>query len=276
MPSIAAIVVQWFGDMTNCVASSYVGSVLALAPNHTNMKLRHLSFIPVYLLLASCAEHVVAGHGATKTETQALPSTTFDKVAISAPVDAHISIGGAPSLSFEGFANLFPYLHTEVSNGTLRIFTDEGTELSTDKNVIANITLPSLAGLALHGSSDAIVNGVVQVPKFALDVSGSAAVDIQEVHVQTFDADMSGSADLKIGTGDIGDGSFEVSGSGAIKAFGVMQQHTALELSGSADVEVAVADKLDVDISGAGSVVYKGHPKITQEVSGSGSIREAN
>jgi hypothetical protein len=240
------------------------------------MKSRYLLVIPACLFLTSCVDHVVAGHGVTKTETKALPATAFDKVEISAPVDAHISIGSSASLSFEGFANLFPYLHTEVRNGTLRIFTDEGTEISTDKNITANITLPSLAGLSLHGSSDAVVNGAVQVPKFALDVSGSAAVDIQEVHVQAFEADMSGSSDLKLGVGDIGDGSFEVSGSGSIKAFGVAQRNTSLELSGSAEVEVSVSDNLNVDISGAGSVLYKGHPKVTQDVSGSGSITEAN
>lgn len=238
------------------------------------MKLHYLFVVPVCFLLASCVDHVVAGHGSAKTETRSLPAAAFDKVEISAPVDAHINVGSAASLSFEGFANLMPYLHTEVRNGTLRIFTDEGTELSTDRNVIANITLPTLTGLALHGSSDAIVSGAVRAARFGLDVSGASAVDIQEVHVQSFDADMSGSADLKLGTGEIREGSFEVSGSASIKAFGVQQQQTTLDLSGSTDAEVA--DKLNVDISGAGSVRYKGHPKITQDVSGSGSVEEAN
>lgn len=241
------------------------------------MKLSYLAFtITASLLFASCIGDAVVGHGRMKTETVQLSSTDFDKIKISAPVDAHITVGGQPSLSFEGYANLLPYLHTEVRNGVLRIFVDDVTELHAGKNIVANISLPSLTALDLSGSSDAVVSGAINAQDFELDVSGAASVDINEVHVQRFSADMSGSADLTLQHGDINTGSFEVSGNGAIKAFGVSQQRTTLELTGSADAEVNVTSDLEVDISGAGSVVYKGHPRIAQEISGAGSIRDGN
>jgi hypothetical protein len=228
------------------------------------------------LLLSACAEHIVEGHGTVKTETRQLSSTGFTKVAIHAPVDVHITVGGAPSLSLEGYANLMPYLHTTVRDNTLRIFVDEYTELHTGRKVQVNISMPSLSALDLSGSCDAVVSGLVNSPDFALDVSGAASVDISEIHVNAFSADMSGSADLRLGSGQINTGSFDISGSGAIKAFGVTQQNTTLDLTGSADAEVTVAARLDVDISGAGNVAYKGHPNITQDVNGAGSIRDAN
>jgi hypothetical protein len=240
------------------------------------MKLRHLLFVAGGLSLGACNGPVITGHGSTKREAKALPATAFDKIEISAPVDAHISVGGGPSLSLEGFANLLPYIHTEVRNGTLRIFTDDITELNTDKNIIANITLPSLAGLQLNGSSDAIVSGAVNARDFDLGISGSGGVDIKELHVQSFKADLSGSAELNLGAGDIGDGSFQVSGSGEIKAFGVSQRQASLDIAGSGEAEVSVADQLKIEVSGAGSVAYKGHPRITQDISGSGDIKDAN
>ncbi len=34
-------------------------------------------------------------------------------------------------------------------------------------------------------------------------------------------------------------------------------------------------DELDARISGAGSVSYEGNPRVTQQVSGAGSVRQA-
>jgi hypothetical protein len=228
------------------------------------------------LLSASCGKHVIEGSGPSKTVGRDLGGKTFNSVEISAPVDAHITVGGSPSLSFDGYANIIPYLRTEVRNNVLRIYVDEITDIDANKNVIANITIPSLTGLDLSGSSDAIVTGPINVPEFSLDVSGASTIDLQELHVQNFNGDMSGSTKLILRSGEINNGSYDVSGSGEISAFGVTQQTASLDLSGSGEAEVNVASKLKVEVSGAGNVRYKGHPAITQDISGAGSVTDAN
>ena len=241
------------------------------------MKIHYI--LPICFLLISfmaCRERAVEGHGAAKTETKQLGSATFSNIEIDAPVDAHITIGAAPSLTFEGYANVLPYLHSEVNGNTLHIYTDEHTDLNVRKNITATITLPSLSGLDISGASDAVVSGIVNVPHFTLGMSGAGSVDIKELHVQTFDANLSGSAGISLRKGDIDAGSFDVSGSGNINAFGVTQRTASLDLAGSADAEVTVTGKLDVKISGTGSVKYKGHPAVTQEISGVGSVTDAN
>jgi hypothetical protein len=241
------------------------------------MKLQFILLAPAFvLLLSSCGRHYIAGHGDVKTQTVALQSPDFDRVEIEAPVDAHITVGGPASLSFEGYANVIPHLRTEVIKGVLHIFTDDATDIHTDKQIIAHITVPALTGLDLSGSSDAVVAGAVNASDFSLDVSGASSVDIQDLHVKTFSADMSGSTNLTLRNGDIGNGNFEVSGSGEIYAFGVSQQSATLDLSGAAEAEVNVTGKLDVEISGAGSVLYKGHPAVSQDISGAGSVKAAD
>jgi hypothetical protein len=228
------------------------------------------------ILTASCGRRVIEGSGPSKTEGRNVSGKTFTSIEISAPVDAHITVGGAPSLSFDGYANIIPHLRTEVRDSVLRIYVDETTDIDANKNVIANITIPSLEGLDLSGSSDATVAGPINVPEFSLDVSGASTVDLQELHVQSFSSDMSGSTKLILRSGDINNGSFDVSGSGEINAFGVAQQTATLDLSGSAEAEVNVATKLRVEVSGSGNVRYKGHPSITQDISGAGSVTDAN
>lgn len=230
----------------------------------------------LFLSLTACRDQVVVGRGASKTEVRKLESAAFTNIKIDAPVNARITIGGTPSLTFEGYANVLRYLRSEIRGNTLHIFTDEQTDLDVRKNITAIITVPSLTGLDISGSVDAVIAGAINVPDFKVDMSGAGSVDIQELHVRSFDADLSGSAELTLGSGDVGAGSFDVSGSGDISAFGVTQRDVSLDLAGSANAEVTATGKLHVEISGSGSVKYKGHPAVTQDISGSGSITDAN
>jgi hypothetical protein len=241
------------------------------------MKLQYLLLAPaLVVLLSSCGKHHITGHGESRNESIPLKSTDFDRVQIEAPVDARISVGGPATLSFEGYVNIIPHLRTEVKDRTLRIYLDEVTDVHTDKSIVANINLPSLTGVDLSGSSDAVVTGPVNASDFDLDISGAGSVDMQELHVRSFNADMSGSTSLTLRAGEIGSGNFDVSGSGEIYAFGVTQQVATLDLSGSAEAEVNVTNKLDVEISGAGSVLYKGRPNVSQDISGAGSVKAAD
>ena len=45
---------------------------------------------------------------------------------------------------------------------------------------------------------------------------------------------------------------------------------------GAGDIQVYAEQKLDAEISGAGSVSYKGHPVVTSQTSGVGGVEDAN
>jgi hypothetical protein len=232
--------------------------------------------IALLSLLSSCAEHSIVGRGDDKTESRQLPPGAFSRIEIDGPVDAHISIGEAPSLTFKGYANVLPYLRSEVRGNTLRIFTDEHTDLQLRKNITAAITLPSLRALDLSGAAHVLVAGDLHTSDFELDLSGASSVDIESMHVATLDADLSGAATLAMLSGSIDAGGYDISGAGKINAFGVMHRRAAFDMSGAAKAEVTVGEKLDAEISGAGTVRYKGHPAISKDVSGAGSVVDAN
>ncbi len=234
----------------------------------------------VFLLLlsaASCRERVLRGTGPLKTEARELGSGTFDKIRIEAPLDAEITVGeGSPSLRFRGHANVLRYLRSEVRNNTLHIFTDDQTDLDLDDKIAARISLPALSGLDISGAAEAHVKGPVQAGSFELDLSGAGEIEIEDLTASSFDADLSGAASLMLHRGAIGDGRYDLSGSGDIRAFGVSHRNARLDLSGAAQAELTVTENLDAEISGAGTVRYKGHPKVSQDVSGAGSVQDAN
>ncbi len=227
--------------------------------------------------LASCREPEIHGDGPVKSEARQM-SGTFNRVEVDAPVDAEISIvqGATPSVNLNGYANVLPYIKMKVEDGVLKIYTQDEMNIYTKKNITANITLPSLTGLSIAGSSDAKVTGDISGNEFKVDMAGAGAVNLESLNVSLFDVDMAGSSEITIQKGNTPTASYDISGSGDIHAFNLQTTNTTVEVAGSGDAQVFATGKLDVSISGSGDVRYKGTPEISKDIAGSGSVESAN
>ena len=125
------------------------------------------------------------------------------------------------------------------------------------------------------------------------DVSGSGSIDIKG-KCRNFESDISGSGDVALSAAVTERADFGVSGSGKVRASGTAQKVKAslsgsgkvlasnldtdscdIHISGSGDVEISVKTTLDANISGSGSVSYKGNPShVNSHSSGSGSLHK--
>ncbi|HEY0656383.1 MAG TPA: head GIN domain-containing protein [Chryseosolibacter sp.] len=182
-----------------------------------------------------------------------------------------------------------------------------------DEKVNVYITVANIEGLSVSGSGDLIGETKITADDLDLNVSGSGSlrVDIDargdvEADVsgsgdlelkgkcRTFESDVSGSGSVKIDaaiaeTADFGvsgsgkiyaSGSSEnvktsISGSGKVLAANLETNRCEVRISGSGDVEINVKNELDANISGSGSISYKGNPsKVNSHASGSGSVRK--
>ena len=184
---------------------------------------------------------------------------------------------------------------------------------SNDDKVNVYITVKDIDGLSVSGSGDLIAQTKLTGENFDLKVSGSGSLQAEIEAQGDIEADVSGSGDIDLkgkcknydsdvsGSGNvklslaIGDkASFGVSGSGKIIATGTAQSvktsisgsgkvlasnleadRCEIRISGSGDVEINVKSELDANISGSGSVTYKGNPNhVNSHSSGSGHIRK--
>jgi hypothetical protein len=95
-------------------------------------------------------------------------------------------------------------------------------------------------------------------------------------------AKIDGAADVEIsGSGKIeASGSAQsikasISGSGRVNASNLEVDKCTVRISGSGDVEIHVKSELDANISGSGTVSYKGNPShVNGHSSGSGKVRK--
>jgi hypothetical protein len=90
----------------------------------------------------------------------------------------------------------------------------------------------------------------------------------------TADVSVSGSGKVEA-SGTANEIKATISGSGKILAADLEVDKCEVRISGSGDVEINVKNDLDAQISGSGSVTYKGNPsRVNSHASGSGHVRK--
>ena len=184
---------------------------------------------------------------------------------------------------------------------------------SKEDRVNVYITMANIEGLSVSGSGDLVVEGKFSTGDLKLSVSGSGSLQIDVAATGDIEANVSGSGRLQVGgtckgfesdvsgsgrvivnakmdgvadVGISGSGKIEasgtaqaikatISGSGRVYASNFEVDKCTVRSSGSGDVEINVKSELDANISGSGTVSYKGNPShVNGHSSGSGKVRK--
>jgi hypothetical protein len=159
--------------------------------------------------------------------------------------------------------------------------------LITEGKVITNVLDLDVSGsgslqidAAVSGDMEANVSGSGKIDvkgscqKLESDISGSGKVTAAIAASQTIDVDISGSGKMEA-SGTAKEIKTEISGSGKVYASNLEVDRCNVRISGSGDVEINVKSELDANISGSGTVSYKGNPShVNGHSSGSGKVKK--
>jgi hypothetical protein len=224
--------------------------------------------------------------------------------------------GSPQRVELSGDKDLLEKIETKVEGDRL-VIRREGRWLDwswgDNDDVEVYITVPTLTGISVSGSGDAIGQNVIKSDEMALRVSGSGDLRIEIDVTGDVSANVSGSGDIEVkgragdfesgvsGSGKVlvasleaQDCEFDISGSGRIEVKGTSRtvrvqisgsgkviadrlttEMCNVRISGSGDVSIHVREELDVTISGSGGVSYRGNPShVNSHASGSGSVRK--
>ncbi len=144
---------------------------------------------------------------------------------------------------------------------------------TSDKRIRFTLDARGVEELRITGAG-LVTSDRLEGERLVLAVSGAGKIRLAGVAVKTLDTRLSGAADVEIaGAADHHDA--RISGAGSIRARGLVTTRSAVVISGAGSCAVSAKDELDARISGAGSVSYDGNPRVTQHVSGAGSVRQA-
>jgi hypothetical protein len=217
----------------------------------------------------------------------------FDSVALSGWGKLHIELGDTEALTIEADQNLLEYIEAEVTDGHLEIRHRRRVVLRPSTPINYYLTVTALESVRVTGA------GEVEVPalsgeRFSVFISGAGKIDMADMTVDRLRVDITGAGDVSVGslTGDrldveisgAGDFSVEggeireqdigISGGGNHQARELQSAEASIRLSGLGNATVRVSERLEVSISGAGSVRYIGDPTVEKNVSGVGSVKQ--
>ena len=221
------------------------------------------------VLTSSCVgfnEKSVKLSGVTKVSTKEV--SAFDKVDVSGAIDVIVNIGNKSEVVIEADSAIMPYVVTEVKDRELRIYNKDIIGFYNFKNnkILVTITTPSILELESSGACDVTINDL-KTDMFKVSLSGACDL-IGSFECNVLDFESSGSSDSKL-RGKVKNCNIELSGACDIKALDLEVDSLKIEGSGSSNVEITVQNSLDVELSGASELRYKGEPKyIKSDVSG--------
>ena len=230
-----------------------------------------LIFTGVSGLFASCNVNGIHGNGNVKKEARKISS--FNGVEVSGAFKVFLKQGTTEEIVVEADENILPAIRTEVYGSTLKIETKKPINHVTVLKVY--VTFRNLDKINLSGAVDVVSDGVIAVPDLVFDASGASDSKL-DLTVKRLKINSSGASKIKLG-GSAGDVTLDLSGASDIFAFDLLAETYDIEISGAGNAQVNVLKKIRAEISGAGSVKYKGSPTdINQEVSGAGSIKKVD
>lgn len=170
--------------------------------------------------------------------------------------------------------NLLEYLETEVADGELRIKFDAAVNPQ-DFELRVELTMTDLEALSLVGVGTVSTTNLFQVDSVYVSLTGVGTVNL-EVDTDKLVSVLTGVGTVAL-SGEAENMKVTHSGVGNLAAFGLQAEDATITQTGVGDSQVYVNGHLDVTITGAGSVFYKGSPEFgTITVTGVGQLINAN
>ncbi len=236
--------------------------------------IKHLLACTVVVMFAAtgCIEDfTIRGNGIAATEGRI--TLDFTKVKSEGAFDVHITNGDEFEVVVNAESNIVPYIETNVSGNTLRIYIRGIHDVNNRLPMEVYVTMPYLNAVIQSGSGEITTDYFVS-DHFEAVVSGSGSIETA-VDAVTTDALVSGSGNLILsGISDNAD--FKISGSGKIDAYNFSLSDCNANISGSGNIWVSVERFLNASISGSGNVYYYGTPSVERHISGSGDVIRKN
>ena len=200
-----------------------------------------------------------------------LETLPFDRITLETSSDVRIIQSDAFEVVIRGKENEVNDVQVGVINERLSI--EDHAFSGADLTI--QVFVPEIRELESHGSS--LVYGesnFTQSTNMDISLSGSGEIDFA-VFTDDLDVELNGSGYVYL-EGDVHTLDAEVSGSGWLRSFELLTTLTDVRIESSGSAEVSVANDLDVFLLGSGDVYFKGHPSISADITGSGSVIDAN
>ena len=220
------------------------------------------------IVFTSCEK--VVGEGILVSETR----TTAPFNGIESEISGNViyTQGNDYKVELTAQQNILNVMETPVLSGQLVVRFKNNVRVKSHEQITIKVTAPTITGIGLSGSGNVSVLSPLTGGNFSFRLSGSGDMSLPTITCNNLETNISGSGSITIAAGTATTENFKISGSGDIDARNVLAKIVSTTTSGSGTLRLAASEKLDVKISGSGSVYYWGTPIVSTDISGSGRV----
>jgi hypothetical protein len=234
------------------------------------MKKISLAFLLVTSIISFSSCRKVTGEGPAIQQSRS--EKNFTSIEMGVPGEMYYTPGSIFSIEITAQQNILDVIETNVSGGLLRVKVKNGVNIRSHEDIIVKVTAPDVTGLGVNGSGNIHVSAPYNPSFSRLSVNGSGDISIASLRTADLEGRISGSGKIEVFAGDADEETLSISGSGLIDIAGLIADRAKTNTSGSGNIRLHVVSSLDSKISGSGVVMYKGAPRVTTSISGSGKV----
>lgn len=218
---------------------------------------------------SSCIYTVDGVSGNGQVITQERNVGDFNAISVGGAFELILSQGEKEALVIETDENLMEFIITEVRGNELIIKTEKN--LRNFKVLKAYVTFRELESMDFSGAVEVSSEGKLVFSDLAIEASGATEITMQ-MEAESISMDLSGASEINF-SGYCKSATIESSGASELDALDFETEDLTMEISGAGEARVFVTQSIDVSVSGAADIRYKGNPHtVNQNTSGAGSI----
>ena len=224
--------------------------------------------IIIILLFTSCYGPFVEGDGNVVERNRDVSG--FNKIEISGGYKVYISEANRESLRIVADENLHEHIVTKVINN--RLIIENNINFRKAKKREIYLEVKSIDNIFLSGAIDFKGKTVIKAETLNIDANGAVEIDL-EVRANKIISEFSGACEIYL-SGKAEKVSIRASGGVEIEAYELIADRFNLIISGAGYAAVNAREELDVRVSGAAKVRYKGNPVVRKNIRGAASLRK--
>jgi hypothetical protein len=165
-------------------------------------------------------------------------------------------------------SNLSQYVETSVTNSVLKIETTR--RLAND--FIVDIYSPKISGISIDAFGTVEILDKLNAPSFSIEINGAGEL-YGNIECENFSAKINGAGKLTI-IGDSKNAEINIYGVCMFNGKDFKINNASIQINGAGKATIWTVDNLVANISGFGSIKYRGSPDIIFGRSGLGSIKK--
>jgi|GEM_PF-911011 len=217
---------------------------------------------------------------------------SFQKIKISGAVNVVLRQGSENNVEIEGVQECKDQIVINNKNEWLEIYSKDIKNSPKDCKTTIIVTVTELNKIECSGASDLSSSGELNFKQLELKTSGASDIKLQ-MNVPVFSTSVSGASDVQLnltaersivsvsGASDVTISGASTylelicSGASDLKAEKFKAKDAKVTCSGASSSKINITDTLEIQVSGASDVKYKGSPTITaQTVTGASKVRQ--